>query len=236
MVKRQRPSFILIPGAGGMAWYWHRVVPLLAEAGHEAIAVDLPADDERSGLKAYTDIVISAIGKRPNVILVGQSLGGFTVPLASAHSSVRALIFVNAMIPQPGETAGAWWENTGAVAARNAAAKTGGYGTPFDINTYFLHDVPASVLGAGPQAQREQSQTVFAEPCDFTGWPSIPTRVIAGADDRFFPLEFQRQVARERLNAPLDVLPGGHLVALSRPVELVDLLLKPQNQALRSAV
>jgi len=45
-------SFILIPGAGGSAFYWHRVVPLLEAAGHEAIAVDLPGDDERAGLDA----------------------------------------------------------------------------------------------------------------------------------------------------------------------------------------
>jgi hypothetical protein len=37
-----RRTFVLIPGAGGTAWYWHRIVPLLREAGHAAIAVDLP--------------------------------------------------------------------------------------------------------------------------------------------------------------------------------------------------
>jgi hypothetical protein len=37
--------FVLVPGAGGMPWYWHRVVPLLGSAGHQAIAVDLPGDD-----------------------------------------------------------------------------------------------------------------------------------------------------------------------------------------------
>ena len=42
-------TFVLIPGAGGAAWYWHRVAPLLQDEGHEAIAVDLPgADDLRA--------------------------------------------------------------------------------------------------------------------------------------------------------------------------------------------
>ena len=38
-------TFVLVPGAGGVAWYWHRVVPLLEEAKHAAIAVDLPPRD-----------------------------------------------------------------------------------------------------------------------------------------------------------------------------------------------
>jgi len=45
-------TFLLVPGAGGMAWYWHPVVPRLREAGHEAIVVDLPGDDPHEGLSA----------------------------------------------------------------------------------------------------------------------------------------------------------------------------------------
>jgi hypothetical protein len=46
MTGTSRASFILIPGAGGLAWYWHSVVSRLQKAGDEAIAVDLPADDQ----------------------------------------------------------------------------------------------------------------------------------------------------------------------------------------------
>ena len=76
--------FVLVPGAGGMAWYWHRVVPLLGSAGHQAIAVDLPADDRNAGLATYADIVIQAIAQRSDAILVAQSLAGFTAPLVCA--------------------------------------------------------------------------------------------------------------------------------------------------------
>ena len=78
-------SFVLIPGAGGMAWYWHRVLPLLQGEHHEAIAVDLPGDDESVGLSDYAEIVVRAIGERSNVVLVAQSLGGFTAPLEHFH-------------------------------------------------------------------------------------------------------------------------------------------------------
>ena len=46
--------------------------------------------------------------------------------------------------------------------------------------------------------------------------------MITARDDRFFPLEFQRRIARERLGLEPDIVPGGHLVALSHPIELAD--------------
>jgi pimeloyl-ACP methyl ester carboxylesterase len=224
-------SFVLIPGAGGMASYWHRVERLLEEANQEPIPIDLPGDDASASLSDYADIVVRAIGKRANVILVAQSLGGFTAPLVCARAAIRMLVFVNAMIPLPGETAGAWWGNTDATQARIAAARGGGYNSEFDLQTYFLHDVSEAVLRAGPARQREQTEAIFQYPCLFERWPQIPIHVIASADDRFFPLEFQRRVARERLNKDVEAVPGGHLVALSHPEELVDLLLRLNREA-----
>jgi pimeloyl-ACP methyl ester carboxylesterase len=52
----------------------------------------------------------------------------------------------------------------------------------------------------------------------------VPTRVLVGRDDRFFPAAFQRRVAQERLGIAADELPGGHLLALSRPGDLADRL------------
>jgi pimeloyl-ACP methyl ester carboxylesterase len=218
-------AFVLIPGAGGMAWYWHRVVPLLQEAGHEAIAVDLPGDDEKAGLDAYADLVVRAIGDRRDVILVAQSLGGFTAPLVCKRVSPRMLVFVNAMIPLPGETAGAWWGNTGSSPARVAAAKRHGYSEEFDLTTYFFHDVPEDVVRDGAGRERPEAESIFEQRCDFDAWPDVPMHVVVGKDDRFFPHEFQQRVARERLHIDVDEIPGGHLVALSNPRGLADLLL-----------
>jgi pimeloyl-ACP methyl ester carboxylesterase len=81
-------------------------------------------------------------------------------------------------------------------------------------------------LRQGPSHQVEQCDAIFGQPCRFEGWPDIPMHVIASAEDRFFPLEFQRRVARNRLNADVEVIPGGHLVALSRPTDLVAALLR----------
>ena len=195
----QRRTFVLIPGAGGTAWYWHRVVPLLQAAGHEAIAVDLPGDDPAAGLPEYAHLVASAIGSRGNLVLVAQSLGGFTAPLVAAKVPVGSVVLVNAMIPCPGETPGAWWDNTGWADARVAAAEQGGYGTEFDLAVYFLHDVPPEVAAAGEPYQRPEADAVFGSACDFSTWPPVPIRAVAGADDRFFPVGFQQALARDRL-------------------------------------
>jgi hypothetical protein len=101
-----------------MPLYWRDVVPFIRSAGHGPIAVDLPGNDRRGGLAEYADIVIRAIDERDDVVLVAQSLAGFTAPVVCSRAPVRMVVFVNAMIPKPGETAGAWWEATGAVEAR----------------------------------------------------------------------------------------------------------------------
>ena len=138
---------------------------------------------------------------------------------------MRSLVFVNAMIPSPGETPGAWTGNTGSSQARTAAAARDGYSTDFDLDGYFFHDVPPEIVAAEPH-QRPEADEIFESVCDFDAWPPVPIRVAAGRDDRFFPAAFQQQVARERLGIEADVLPGGHLIALSQPAGLASYLLQ----------
>ncbi|MGH9868996.1 MAG: alpha/beta fold hydrolase [Candidatus Polarisedimenticolia bacterium] len=218
-------TFILVPGAGGSAWYWHLVTPKLQELGHEAVPVELPAADDRAGLPEYAATVVRAIGNREprRVALVGQSLAGFTVPLVCKEVRVALLVLVNAMIPAPGETPGDWWENTGHGEAKRQQNLRDGRraDAPFDPLIDFFHDVPQPVVDAAwAQGEPRQSDSVFGFPCTYGAWPTVPTRVLVGRDDRFFPAAFQRRVARERLGMSVDEMPGGHLVALSQPAEL----------------
>ncbi len=74
------------------------------------------------------------------------------------------------------------------------------------------------------QGEPDQSGTPFGRPWPLERWPDVPTRVLQGRDDRLFPVEFQRRVAQERLGITPEEMPGGHLVALSRPAELAERL------------
>lgn len=209
-------TFVLVPGAGGSASYWRLLVPELERLGHRGLAVDLPADDPDAGLAVYAATVVDTVRTAPGpspepVVLVAQSMGGLTAPLVCDRLPVRLLVLLNAMVPRPGETGGAWWENTG-------------HTDPGDITESFFHDVPADVAAAVQAEPVEQTGRPFEDPWPLERWPDVPTRVLAGRDDRFFPLDFQRRVARERLGLTVDELPGGHLVALSRPAELAERL------------
>jgi len=220
-------TFVLIPGAGGEAWFWHRLVAELESRGHAAVPVDLPAGDDAAGWVEYTDAVVAAAGDARDVVLVAQSMAGFTAPLVCDRLPVRLLVLLNAMIPKPGETGGDWWENTGQhkAYAELAAAQGRVLSDEFDVVGVFFHDVPDDVTAEALQrGGPEQSDTPFTQPWPADRWPDVPTRVLVGRDDRLFPLEFQRRVAQERLGLPVDEIPGGHLLALSRPRELADSL------------
>jgi pimeloyl-ACP methyl ester carboxylesterase len=218
-------TFLLVPGAGGQAWYWHRLVPELERRGHGAVAVDLPADDETAGLAAYADTVVAAAGRGSPLVVVAQSLGGLTAPLVCARLPVELLVLVNGMIPLPGETGGDWWTATGQHAARVAYwAREGIAGDPDDDAVMYFHDVPADITAAAMQQPFAQSGRPLADPWPLPAWPDVPTRVVAGREDRLFPADFQRRVAADRLGLPVDEVPGGHLAPLSRPVELADRL------------
>lgn len=211
--------FVLVPGAGGAGWYWHLVKERLIAQGHDAVAVELPAADESAGLPEYTEAVLAAIGERRDVTLVAQSMGGFSAPQVCTQVPVKLLVLVNAMIPVPGETPGEWWGNTGQPEARRAKDLRDGRDpdAEFDLHEVFLHDVPPAIVEELLRHEADQSDTPFEQPWPLEAWPDVPTRVIVGRDDRLFPAEFQRRVARERLWLDADEVPGGHLIALSQP-------------------
>lgn len=220
-------TFVLIPGAGGDAWYWHRVVLELAARGHEVVAATLPAGDEEAGWNEYADAIVSAIGDRTELVLVAQSLAGFSAPMVCQRLRVELLVMLNAMIPLPGETGGEWWTNTGHEAAqRDYLASIGlSLDDAHDQTVLYFHDVPPEVVAeAFRRGEPDQSGTPMEQQWPVSSWPDVPTRVLVGRDDRLFPAAFQRRIARERLGIVADEIDGGHLVALSRPHELVDRL------------
>jgi pimeloyl-ACP methyl ester carboxylesterase len=199
-------TFVLIHGGGGSSWDGHLVVPELQRRGHEAVAVDLPNDQESAGWTEYVEAVTRATGERDDVIVVGHSLGAFTAPLIPAD----LLVLLCGMIPAPGETFGDWWENAGYE--------------PSDEDDLFYHDVPPALAEEARRREGTEVSKALSEPWPLDAWPSTPTRYLLCRDDRLFTAGWARRHARERLGIEADEMDGGHYVSLSRPRELADRL------------
>lgn len=229
-------TYVLIPGAGSDSWYWHLVVPELRARGHDTVAPDLPCDDDAAGLADYVDVVVDAIGDRSDLVLVAQSMAGFTAPLVCERVPVDLLVLVAAMVPAPGETPGDWWANTGHEQARREQDERGGRDpdADFDPMVTFLHDLPPGLAAEAMTRGREQSGTPFEKPWPLAAWPDVPTEFLLCREDRFFPAAFMRRVVRERLGITPDEMDGGHLPALGRPKELVEHLGTYRDERLRS--
>ena len=230
-------TFVLVPGAGGAPWSWSRITPLLEDAGHRCVVVDLPGPDPAVDLDGYVALVVDAVRSAREtpgpVVLVGQSFGGFSTSAAAAREPVDLLVLLNAMIPAPGESGGAWWSAVGLSGARREAEAAAGRDpqAPFDPLAVFFHDADADVVAEAGDQDRDESEASFASVWPADAWPDVPTVVLAADDDRLFPPDFQRRVARERLGLGVTVVPGGHLNALTRPAELAEELVRIARSA-----
>jgi pimeloyl-ACP methyl ester carboxylesterase len=207
--------YALIHGAGDVGWYWHLVERELRSRGHDAVAPDLPIEDDDAAFADHARVVLDAMEALPDhdeVVVVGQSWGAYIAPLVAEQADASRLILVAGMIPQPGETADEMWEATGWRMPRGG------------VVDLFYQDVDPDLAAAAMSRERPQSESTGNEPWPLAAWPGLPTHFILCRNDRFFPAEWLRPVVRERLGIDPDELDSGHTPALSHPTELVELM------------
>ncbi|MBX7266154.1 alpha/beta hydrolase [Micromonospora sp. Llam7] len=206
-------TLVLIHGGGGSAWDWHLLAPELTDRGHDVVVPELPIEDRSAGFAEFCETVVGAIGDRRDLVVVGHSYGAFTAPLIAAKLPARLIVLLAPMIPKPGESPGDWWGNTGHRATEGLSEQE-----------QFYHGVPAEVVAQAPAHGRDQASAEWDEPWPLDAWPDVPTKVLIARDDRFFPADFQRRVAADRLGVVPDEIDGCHAVTLSHPKQLADRL------------
>lgn len=207
-------TYALIHGAYDVGWYWHLVQRELRKRGHRSVAPDLPIEDDDASLLDNAQVVLDAIAATHDggeLIVVGQSWGGYIAPIVADRAKADRLVLVAPMIPRPGETNDEMWEATG-------------WRFPQGEADAFYHDVDPGLAADAKSRERPQSETTVREPWPLDVWPDVETHVIIGRDDRFFRADWLRDVVRDRLGIEPDQLPTGHTPALSRPRDLVDLM------------
>jgi len=120
-------NFVLVHGAWHGGWCWRRVVQALAVAGHRAHAVTLTGVGERAHqmsaaitLETHITDVTNAIQmeEMSDVVLAVHSYAGMigTALADRLTQRLRHLVYVDAVVPQPGES----WSSTHAVTTRES--------------------------------------------------------------------------------------------------------------------
>jgi pimeloyl-ACP methyl ester carboxylesterase len=177
-------------------------------------------------------------GAGDDLVLVGHSLGGLTIPLVPALRPVRRLVFVCAAYPEPGRS---HFEVLAAEPRSSLGALTRGHlvdvgppdhlTTPDDARATFFHDVPPDLQAWAIAHLRRQSRTPHREVTPLAVWPETPCTFIHGIDDRTIPLELALRQTRRLFGVEPILIPGGHSPFLSRPVELAELLLSVSDES-----
>lgn len=200
--------------------------------------MDLPCEDPTAGCRRYAETVLGALdGRGEPVVVVGDSLGGLTIPLVADARPTARMVFLAAFIPRPGQ------------AFREQFPTEDGMFPPSDASTWpvtdettglmswpaekvipaLFADVPAGVARAAAGKLRRQSAVPHGEVCPLTAWPSVHSSYILCLEDTQVGAAWARRAARERLGTTAIELPGGHMPMISRPAELADAL----DEALR---
>lgn len=226
-------TFALVPGAWHGAWCWERVTPLLRDAGHETIAIDLPCEDPALGCAAYRDVALDAIGDADgDLVVVGHSAGGLTAPLIAAERPTCRLVFLSALLPLPGRP---FTEQNEAEGILQHAYQAGIETDENGCRRWFDAQICGQTMYAGCAADdvawafahlRPQSSTMYTEPSPLTAWPDVPIVDVRGDADQLVSPAWAIRAAPERLGVESTVIPGaGHSAMLSHPREVAALLL-----------
>jgi pimeloyl-ACP methyl ester carboxylesterase len=226
---------VLVHGAWGGAWIWRRVLPALRAAGHEVHAVTLTGDGERAhlrhpgiGLRTHIADVVGLVEAEElgDVALVGHSYAGQVITGAAdaLGTRVRQLVYVDAMVPLPGE---GWGSNHApeVVASRQALAALNDNALP--------PPDPADFGLAGVEREwllRRQVPHPFgpyreAMPFDGDRWRALPRAFIDCTSPAYPTIAGSRQRVREQGDWTVVNLPTGHCPMVSMPAEVTAVLL-----------
>jgi pimeloyl-ACP methyl ester carboxylesterase len=226
------PTVVLVHGAFADAGSWAGVTELLLGAGVPVQALVNPL----RGIAFDSAYAASAIAQIPGPVLaVGHSYGGAVITNAALDAgNVVGLVYVAAFAPDENETLGAI-EGDSRDSVLNSALKPAqfpsGDGTavelyvdPAQFHEAFARDLPetqSAVLGA---SQRPVAASAFDERSGAPAWKKLPSWAVVATGDKAAGGDVVRSMA-ERAGATITELEGSHVVMISKPREVTDVIL-----------
>ena len=222
---------VLFHGGCHGAWCYEALIPALNDAGCAAVAFDLPYADTTRSLAEIGREAAAAVASVPGeVAVVGHSMGGLIAPLAAAEPSVRLLVELCAVLPEPGRSMVEQKDSPGGAPTTLPAsimrlADDGSLtiGPYEDVVEYFYHDCPEEVAAAAWERLSPMSSRMQIEPSPLTAWPDVRTVSIIGTSDRVVSPAWSHTAAA-RVGAEVHEIDSGHSPFYSRPRELAELL------------
>src|SRR5580698_3019751 len=190
-----RPTVVLVHGAWADASSWSGEVATLQATGYDARAIANPLQDLTT-YSAYVADYLKAI--HGPIVLAGHSYGGAVITNAAAGMpNVRALVYVDAAAPAPGETNG---QLSGATSILNKDTPaqlffTTSYpGAPSGAEELYLNesifirncanDLPVSEAETLWASQRGASTAAFGTPSKKAAWQTIPSWYFISSGDQ----------------------------------------------------
>lgn len=223
-------TFGLVHGAWHGAWSWDLLAPELARRGHSVVAMDLPCEDHDATFSDYAAAVDDALGAAGDVVLVGHSMGGMTVPLVALRRPVRLMVFLCALVPdRPGNV------DRGAPAthprgAFDALVRHDDGSTSWPdaehARTILYSDCLPELAARAFKRLRRQQNALWDRLQPIERWPDTPLASIHCRSDRCINPEWSTWVATRRLGVESIELPGGHSPMLARPAVLARALVR----------
>jgi pimeloyl-ACP methyl ester carboxylesterase len=199
---------------------WRKVIPLLAEDGFNAVAVQLTL----SSLPEDVSIVRRAVEMQDGpVMLVGQSYGGAVVTEAGNHEKVAALIYVAGASPDSGQSVDDWWSGYATAAVVDELRPWGDTHMTLSregVRNYLGQDLPTEEADIVYATQGPLGNATTLEKISHAAWRTKPSWYVVTTLDHTVPPAIQQDSA-ERMGAEVLVIQASHLPMLSQPEAVV---------------
>jgi pimeloyl-ACP methyl ester carboxylesterase len=222
-------TFGLVHGAFHGSWCWEPLTKVLESRGHRVLTVDLPCGDPEAGASEYADAAVEAFAAGPeDIVVVGHSLGGLTIPVIAARRPVGRLVFLCAMLPRPGRVHDDVMRDEadmilpGPAGGAYAAADGSSHWHPEAAAAYFFADCPAGVTDWAVQQLRGQFWKITNEVTPLRSWPAVPSSAVIGSRDLVINPDWSRRVTPIVLGVTPAEMECGHSPFLSAPALLAD--------------
>ena len=220
-----KPVIVLEHGAWADASSWSSVISRLQRRGFTVYAPPNPLRGLPQDSAYLHDFLTqnAALAGQP-IVLVGHSYGGAVITNAAVGDpEVKALVYVDAFIPDQGDTIGKLASGSCLGSdSFNAVPYPGG--PPGDVDLYikpnlvpgcFATGLPASQAAVIAATQRPLAASAFNEPSGPPAWKTIPSWAVIGTADRVIP-PAQLTFMAQRAGAHITDVNAGHLSLISR--------------------